>query len=913
MIFMTDELKHYGTKRHSGRYPWGSGKDPYQRSMTFNAYVSLMKKEGMTETEIAKMNGMTTTELRNKITVSRAENRAADEAMAQQLRDRGYSPTEIGRRMGKNESSIRNLLDPSMKAKTKVIKNISDVMKERIDSGNYIDIGVGSENHLGVARTKMLAAVSELVKQGYTKHYIQIEQPFSPGDKTTILTLAPPDTTTREVYQNIDKLSTIGKYSEDKGKTFLGIEDPVSVDSKRISVRYKEDGGSKQDGVIELRRGVPDLDLGDSRHSQVRIMVDNSHYLKGMAIYSDDLPDGVDIRFNTNKGREAGKMGVMKELTSDKDNPFKSTIHQKHYIDANGKEHLSALNIVGSKEGAGEEGSWDKWSRTLSSQMLSKQSPTLAKSQLNLDYDNRVTEYNDILKLTNPAVKKKLLETFSDNADAAAVDLKAAALPRQRSQVLIPIPNIKENQIYAPNFNHGEKVVLIRHPHGGTFEIPELTVNLNHPTAKKRLGNSQDGVGINPKTAEKLSGADFDGDTVLVIPNNNKNKNMNVKVSSSLKALENFDPKIAYPAYDGMKTIDGGTWNSKTGKVEYTKAPSNYMQNQMGQISNLITDMTIRGANQSELARAVKHSMVIIDSEKHALNYKQSAKDNNIVELKKKYQDGSGASTLISKASSEQRVPARKEGAIDPKTGKRIYIDPNTGEKLFTPTGESYTRKKDGKEVVKTTKSTKMGEEKDPYKLSSGSRMENIYAEHATKLKKLANDARKETLSMQNTPLSPSARKVYATEVASLDAKLNLALRNKPLERQAQIQANMVIEAKKQANPGMNKDELKKVKIQALNGARNRVGAKKQAIDITPREWEAIQAGAVSNSKLTQILNNVKDLNQVKEYATPRSKNQGMTSAKIARAKALLAQGYPQSEVASMLGVSVTTVMNAVR
>ena len=25
-----DELAHYGTPRHSGRYPWGSGDDPYQ-------------------------------------------------------------------------------------------------------------------------------------------------------------------------------------------------------------------------------------------------------------------------------------------------------------------------------------------------------------------------------------------------------------------------------------------------------------------------------------------------------------------------------------------------------------------------------------------------------------------------------------------------------------------------------------------------------------------------------------------------------------------------------------------------------------------------------------------------------------------------------------------------------------------
>ena len=48
----------------------------------------------------------------------------------------------------------------------------------------------------------------------------------------------------------------------------------------------------------------------------------------------------------------------------------------------------------------------------------------------------------------------------------------------------------------------------------------------------------------------------------------------------------------------------------------------------MGDVSNLITDMTIKGANNDELARAVRHSMVVIDSEKHNLDVKASARDN---------------------------------------------------------------------------------------------------------------------------------------------------------------------------------------------------------------------------------------------------------------------------------------------
>lgn len=900
---MSRELYHYGTKRHSGRYPWGSGAVPYQHEGWFNSYVAEMRRRGLSEVQIAKLNGMNTTQLRNKVTISKAEQRAANAAEALRLKDRGYSTSEVARRMGLNESSVRNLLNPAMQARANVTKNVMDALESSVKSNGYIDIGVGSESYLGVSRTKFQAAVAELKDRGYTVHQVQIEQPFSPGKYTTVLVLAGPDATLKEIYDNKDKISTIGKYSEDQSKTILGIEPPRPVSVNRIEVAYRETGGSDKDGVIELRRGVKDIDLGDSRYSQVRVAVSDgkssepTHYLKGMAIYSDDLPKGIDIRYNTNKKQGTPIMGekdntVMKNMTGDADNPFKSTIRQKHYIDENGNRQLSALNIVGSKEGSGEEGSWGTWSKNISSQVLSKQPTSLAKKQLDLAYDIQKSEYDSIKALTQPTVKKKLLETFADNADSAAVHLKAAALPRQRSHVLLPVPSMKETQVYAPNYNNGERVVLVRHPHGGKFEIPELTVNNNQPAAKKMLGNAKDAIGISPKVAERLSGADFDGDTVIVIPNNQGL----VKTSAPLKGLVGFDPKTSYPPYEGMKKIS-----------------PRYMQTQMGEVSNLITDMTIRGANQSELAQAVRHSMVIIDSEKHNLNYRQSYKDNRIAELKKKYQDSArgGATTLVSRASSRQDVPMRKEGRVNPKTGKREYIDPKTGRKLYTNTGESYVNK-DGKTIQRMQTSTKMAEVTDAFKLSSGSTMENIYAAHANKLKALANQARRDTLAIKSNPVNPSARQTYAKEVQSLNAKLNMAIQNKPLERQAQIKTDVIVKAKRQAKPNMDGDELKKVKTQALTASRARVGAKKQAIDITPREWEAIQAGAVSNSKLSQILNNVKDLDQVKKYATPQTKKPLMNAAKIGRAKALLANGYTQAEVAQMLGVSVTTMMNAI-
>ena len=129
---------------------------------------------------------------------------------------------------------------------------------------------------------------------------------------------------------------------------------------------------------------------------------------------------------------------------------------------------------------------------------------------------------------------------------------------------------------------------------------------------------------------------------------------------------------------------------------------------------------------------------------------------------------------------------------------------------------------------------------------------------------------------------------------------------NRPMERQAQIIANSLLEAKRKDNPDMDKEEIKKLKGQLLAESRIRLGAKKKQIEITPKEWEAIQSGAVSNNVLMQILSNT-DLDLVKQYATPRE-HKGMSSSKIARAKSMAALGYTQAEIADMLGVSTTTL-----
>lgn len=860
-MIMVYTLSHYGTPRHSGRYPWGSGDDPQQRNKSFLGYVDDLKKKGMSEVDIAKGLKITTSQLRIKKSIAKNEIRKDNVAQAIRLRDKGCSNVEAGKRMGISESSFRALLNPVINERSEITSTIANMLKEQVETKKYIDVGLGVEKHLGISRTRLKTSLGMLKEEGYKTHIFDIEQ-LGTGKKTNMMVL------TKDSYGDTIKNKEhikmpTDQHSIDGGRSFLGLEPIKNVDSKRIKIRYNEDGGSDKDGVIELRRGVKDLDLGKSKYAQVRVGVDGTHFLKGMAMYSDDLPKGVDIVYNTNKASGTPKEKVFKEMKPDPDNPFGATIKA-------GGQH-GALNIVN------EEGEWrDKWSKNLSSQMLSKQSPSLAKKQLGISYDIKKEALDDIMTLTNPAVKRKLLDSYADDCDSSAVHLKSAALPRTNWHVLLPVNTIKDTEIYAPNYRNGEKVVLIRYPHGGIFEIPELTVNNKNAEANKVMKNAKDAVGINSKVAERLSGADFDGDAVLVIPNN---KGL-VKNHSPLKNLMDFDPKESYKLPEDAPRMTARTKGM-----------------QMGLISNLITDMTIKGANYDEIARAVKHSMVVIDAEKHHLDYKKSYIDNGIAGLNTRYQNKArgGAVTLISKASSKQYVNARKE-----------RIDPKTGKKMYEYTNESYTNK-EGKVIFKKGPSSKkMAETDDALSLSSGTPMETVYASYANKLKSLANDARKVSVNLEHIPYSPSAKKTYANEVSSLIADLNVALKNKPVERQAQLLANSIVSAKIASNPMMDSADLKKIKGQALIEARTRMGAKKHLVEITDKKWEAIQSGAISKNVLNQILDN-SDLDKIKQLATPRTSNT-LTPAKQARAKAMLAVGYTQSEVSDALGVSTQSI-----
>lgn len=945
-------LIHYGTPRHSGRYPWGSGKNP-QRSKSFGIQVSELKKQGLSEREIAESFGLkNTTELRAKIHSESEAKYGAQSAMAARLRAKGYSDVAIAKRMDISPNTVKNLLLPETRERHQINEATKNMLKSQADKKGMIDIGTSSNLQLGVTRTKMDVSIAELEQQGYVVANIQTPQ-LGTTNKTTVRVLLSPETMAKakEDYEvkdpekwktltkeeQIDKMAylyasknssdirMITDWSSDGGLTYKSVKPPVSVNSDRVMVRFDDDtpSGSDRDGTIQLRRGVPDIALPpDTHYAQVRIAVDDTHYMKGMAIYSEDLPKGIDIIYNSTKNSSAGKLGAMKKMNevvesdggsiyTDSDgkqkiNEFGASIRQFTYIDKAGNEQQSALNIVGfaGKQDSGVEGSWQSWSKTLSSQFLSKQSPELAKQQLNLAYLEQKETFDEYMRITQPAVKQRLLDSFADDCDSKAVHLKAAALPRQTSNVIIPITSLKDNECYSASYREGEQLALIRYPHAGTFEIPIVRNNIKNKEAIVALGNSPDGIGITPRTAELLSGADFDGDTVIAIPYDPRI----IKATKALKGLENFNPKTAYPGYEGMPNMT-----------------SKQKGNEMGKVSNLITDMTVKGAPPEEIVRAVKHSMVVIDAEKHKLNYKQSYIDNRIGELKAKYQGGTvsnprGASTLISRASSEQRVDKRKaltkEQALA--TGRTLVrkgpysVDTTTGEKVWAPTNDGYFNKK-GVFVRTQTKSTKMYEAEDARSLISkdNTDIEQVYAAYANSMKALGNQARKESAAIKMTPQSKSAKAAYASEVASLNRKLKIAQANAPLERQVHLVGNKIVEARKAANPDMDASQVKKLKGQVLGETRARVGANKERIQITPREWEAIESGAVSNSMLTSILNNT-NLDVVQSLATPRTKVV-LTDTKLARAKIYQQQGRTLSEISDMLGVSVSTLSSGLK
>lgn len=990
-----DELFHYGTKFHSGRYPYGSGEDPYQHEGDFLTRVERLKKDGFngapwkeTASQVKEAFGISLEDYRNEKHWAEYTRRERQVARAKNLRDKGLGNSAIGREMGISESTVRSYLDPKSEAKMMAAKQTADFLKAQVDAKGmidvgkdverYINVGEGTERSLGISRTKLDQALYALEAEGYVVHQGRVEQPTNRGNWTTQMVLCPPGTPHKAIWE-FDKIHTIDDYeSSNDGETFhKKFTYPASLDSKRLMVRYADDvdadgfKGIEKDGVIELRRGVEDLSLGNAKYSQVRILVDGTHYLKGMAVYSDNMPDGVDVVFNTNKTKGTPALGdknssVLKPIKNDPENPFGSLIKdadkggQYWYKDSKtGEEKLGLINKKS------DEGDWSEWADALPSQFLSKQSQALAKRQLDLAAKDRYDEFASICEINNPTVKKHFLQSFADDCDGAAVNLKAAALPGQKYHVIIPINSLKDTEIYAPGYEDGTKLALVRYPHGGIFEIPILTVNNKNKLGKTIIDkDSMDAVGITSKVAERLSGADFDGDTVMCIPTHYGN--IKIANKDELKGLKGFDAKVEYATKVGE---DGERYNDRGDRVQLMTKHGTQMQ--MGVISNLITDMTLDGgASDDELARAVRHSQVVIDAEKHKLDWQRSEIENDIASLKRKYQrtvreDGSvkygGASTIISRAKSETRVDKRRgQAVIDPETGEKTYKRANVEDLYYVDskwdknTGMVTIRTDAGKKIVYNSKdpddvakyapvrkivgegddkvavytnkdgsityrtktrrqtSTKMAEAKDAYELLSEARhpIELLYADYANSMKALANQARKEMLSTGKLEKDSAAAKTYQAEVDSLMSKLNEAEKNSVRERQAARLANAEVKAKKAAGEIEEAGDVRKASQKAMTKYRQEVGAvsrRERNIKISDREWEAIQAGAISENKLKRILANA-DADELRQRATPRD-SQTISSAKASRIRNMSSSGrYTIAEIAAQLGLSTSTV-----
>ena len=940
-LFGDDELMHVGVGhdddppgRGSGRYGYGTGANPLQHEESLKARVSQLQKDGMTGWgNIARALGYKSSgELRKVISNEKTRREEAMLKDVQKMLSDGKTKQQIADHYGVSLTTINNYIKGKQLKQVKKSNEVVDKLEAAVKEKRYVDVSKGVEVAIGCSKERLSTALDKLRNEGYKIHTVRVSQMGNPSQKTTITVLGDKDTKWSEAQNHNEVIQSYEDLLVGNGEKKRGLLKPKSIDSSRVYINYTDDsghGGAEKDGLIELRPGVEDISLGNSTYSQVRIAVDNTHYMKGMAVYSDKIPEGYDIIYNTNKkyGTPPEKVFKPMQTTNGKDdgpinwdNPFGATIMdhgQRQYTDPKtGKKELSVINKVN------DEGKWGEWSKTVSSQILSKQPTPLVKKQLDITYKDRVDEYNEIMALTNPVVKRKLLMAFAEDCDASTAHLKAKAFARQGSYAILPVPSLEggesyfkkngiDGEIYAPRFEDGEKLSLFRHPHASISEIPIVRVNNKNREAKKMMGNAPDAVGINANIAAKLSGADFDGDTVVIIPM----KSANINSAPMLEGLKGFDPK-SYKIKDEKKT---------------PVITADNKQKQMGITTNLIADMSFRdGVTPDEMARAIRHSMVVIDSYKHHLDWKQSELDNDIQGLKDKYQanpgkaKGGGAHTIITKAGSEIYVDDRKPGkVIDEETGKQIGygIDPRTGKQVWEYTGKTRKVFKPTQKEPDRVKEEKVQQKIDQMLLYDDARdlmssrdnphpTELAYANYANDMKALANKARKSMLEVPKFSKDPQAAKDYAKEVADLEQKLINAQSNAPRERMAQMTAGVRYRDALKSNPAIkaDKDYLKKLRGQLLNGARLDFGASKAYIEITDKEWEAIQHRAISETKLWDILKNAKD-DRVRELATPhQSRGVPPTIESAIRVMGSKSNGPTIAEIAAQFGVSTTTV-----
>lgn len=739
---------------------------------------------------------------------------------------------------------------------------------------------------------------------------------------------------------------------------------------------------SAKDGTMILRPSAKDLTMteeGNSKithYAQVRIACTDGkgidRYCKGMAMYGkeEDFPDGVDIIFYTNPGKVSadGKVyaeKVLKKQKAEEMNPFGADLKasgQRHYIDSDGNEQLSAVNILR------EEGDWGNYSTSLPSQFLAKQNVPLVKEQLTKTV-SEAKEYIDTLnKIPNPQVRNKLLEDYADSLDSQAIHLNAAGVSEQRTQVILPCTSLRGTEynadgsvkrlgeIYAPGYGDGQKVAVIRYPHANTCEIPVLIVNNNNKEGRETIGFGKDAIGLPKSALDQLSGADTDGDTGTIIPVSLlNNKGLNVDSKQYFKELVGFDAEATWPYTEGVTQVSK-KWNGIDREgITMSKAERGQ---EMGLVTNLIMDMSTLGDSvpQEEHVRAIKYSMVAVDAYKHNIDWRQAREDLGIPELYSKYSSTSrgGGMTIFTRAKSQkQDVPEYKEGKYV--NGKRLLIDPDTGDKLFTYTNGTHAKKvgtdpETGKGIYDDSirEKNKVSTEKLRYAWMEGkgaaslasdnpSTKEQMYVEFSDTLHGMANSIRRslndDTYHIDKSKVSDKDKtddglsyvKMKATRatadsdedkavIDSLRSKLDVAKRNAPKERLAQVYANAAIKARVDENPSLKTDDdaLKKVKNAELAAARARTGAngKGTRVEISAKEYEAINSGKVPKTLISDVLkkSNTESLTKLATESTGSRKK--LTAAQVARIKAWGNSNSKSTpyQMAKSMGVSVSTI-----
>lgn len=933
-MYTNDFLEHSGTPQEydydpngSGRYRQGSGGNPYQHASDFKTRYNKLHSEGLSDEEIRKVMDMKSEEFRARKALEKAYKQASEYWQVHNILEKhpGTANTTIAKMVGISEGQVRQIKKKQEAIKQDSILATMDTIRKVVDKKGIVDVSKGTETSAGlnnISSDKLKKAVTNLSYEGYNVCNIEVRQVQDYKKSTTTTVIAKPKYDKSYINAHKEKIQPFEDYMTiDNGDTWYQMKYPTSVDRKRIKVRYAEEGGAAKDGTIEIRRGVPDLDLAGKQYAQVRIAVDDKMYMKGMAFLSDEVPKGYDIIYNSNKKKGSSDDDVFKEFKTlkdgsvDKDNPFGTLLYQdksiaqRNYIDPKtGEEKLSPVNIVK------PEGEWSTYKKNLPSQFLAKQNTQLIKSQINLAMEDKLNQYEDIQKIKNPAIRQKLLEDFGDGCDKSAYELRGAALPRQATKVILPVLSLKNNEIYAPQYDQGEEVCLIRYPTGGLFEIPRLKVNNHNEEGKKVVTpSSPDAVGLNPVVATQLSGADFDGDTVVVLPT----KNHKIINKAPYQELLDFDTKSWKAPVVGK---------DKNGKDIYgckLMTTDDERNKQMGICSNLITDMTLSGgASDDELIRAVKYSMVVIDAKKHKLDYQQAREYYDIGSLHAKYQGkaSGGASTIISRAKGEAHVPDYEDYRIDPKTGKRQKM--LTNKKKYNKKGEKelVTKKITKMESVENAEEImsdrRYNKEKDKWEKIPNvtpNEKEIIYATYANNLKSLGNEARKKSILANKEIKYDKALSIeYADEIKSISGKLKEQRKYAPRERQAQRQASYIVRAKIEQNGGwdsVDKDDRAKIAQQALAAQRAKYDSKRQSITLTPREWEAVEKGACKKTLIVDLMKNI-DSDYLKEHVMPKS-NTSIPANKLSRMRNMLKNGYTIKEVADQLNVSIYAVEQA--